>query len=214
MDANGKIELVNAAAERIFALERAGMEGRSIFDPRWNLVDLLGQAFAPDAHPFGIVRASGEALHEFEFRIDRADGRAIVASLNAAPLLDNRGLFSGVVASVADITERRALEDRLKHQAFHDPLTSLANRVLVRYRLEHALQQRSQINDSVAVIFIDLDNFKYINDSLGHSAGDELLVVLADRLRASLRAGDTPARFGGDEFVILLERFGHAALRD
>ncbi len=205
LDGEGQIQLVNAAAERIFALERLNMEARTIFDERWNLVDLQGRAFAPNEHPFQIVRATGEPLREFEFRIDRADGRTIVVSLNAAPLLDNRGLFSGVVASVADITERRALEDRLKHQAFHDPLTRLANRVLVRYRLEHALQQRSQVSDSVAVIFIDLDNFKYINDSLGHSAGDELLMVLADRLRASLRAGDTPARFGGDEFVILLE---------
>ena len=205
LDAQGQIKFVNAAAERTFALDRNSIESRTIFDARWNLVDLQGQAFAPDAHPFRIVHATGEALHEFELRIDRADGRAIIVSLNAAPLLDNRGLFSGVVASVADITERRALEDRLKHQAFHDPLTRLANRVLVRYRLEHALQQRSQISDSVAVIFIDLDNFKYINDSLGHSAGDELLIMLADRLRASLRAGDTPARFGGDEFVILLE---------
>ena len=205
LDAEGTITFANAAAERTFALERLNIEGRTIFDARWNLVDVQGQPFAPAEHPFQIVRATGEPLREFELRVDRADGRTIIVSLNAAPLLDNRGLFSGVVASVADITERRALEERLKHQAFHDPLTRLANRVLVRYRLEHALQQRSPINDRVAVIFIDLDNFKYINDSLGHSAGDELLVVLADRLRASLRAGDTPARFGGDEFVILLE---------
>ena len=205
IDAGGKIKFANAAAERIFALDRTNIEDRTIFDARWNLVDLQGEPFAPDHHPFQLVRATGEALRGFELRIDRADGRAIIVSLNAAPLLDNRGLFSGVVASVADITERRALEDRLKHQAFHDPLTRLANRVLVRYRLEHALQQRAQISDSVALIFIDLDNFKYINDSLGHSAGDELLIALADRLRAALRAGDTAARFGGDEFVILLE---------
>ena len=205
LDAEGKIDFANAAAERIFALDRDSIEQRTLFDARWNLTDLRGEPFESGAHPFEIVRASGEPLHEFEFRCDRADGRTIIASLNAAPLLDNRGLFSGIVASLADITERRALEDRLKHQAFHDPLTHLANRVLVRYRLEHALQQRAHNPDSVAVIFIDLDNFKYINDSLGHSAGDELLVALAKRLRASLRAGDTPARFGGDEFVILLE---------
>ena len=205
LDEDGLISFANAAAERTFALDRASIEGRTIFDARWNLTDLSGEPFAEGEHPFHLVRASGEPLREFEFRFDRADGRTIIASLNAAPLLDNRGLFSGVVVSVADITERRALEDRLKHQALHDPLTRLANRVLVRYRLEHALQQRNQTSDSVAVIFIDLDNFKYINDSLGHSAGDELLVALANRLRASLRAGDTPARFGGDEFVILLE---------
>ena len=205
LDAHGQINFANAAAERIFALERSGIEQRTCFDARWNMVDLEGNAFTEATHPFHIVRATGEPLREFEFRFDRADGRTIIASLNAAPLLNDRGIFSGEVISVADITERRALEDRLKHQAFHDPLTHLANRVLVRYRLEHALQKRAQHTDSVAVIFIDLDNFKYINDSLGHSAGDELLVALAGRLRASLRAGDTPARFGGDEFVILLE---------
>ena len=205
LSAEGHINFANAAAERTFALDRASIEARTVFDVRWNLTDLEGNSFPEGEHPFDIVRASGEPLHEFEFRFDRADGRTIIASLNAAPLLDNRGLFSGVVVSVADITERRALEDRLKHQAFHDPLTHLANRVLVRYRLEHALQQRAQNPDSVAVIFIDLDNFKYINDSLGHSAGDELLVALAKRLRETTRAGDTPARFGGDEFVILLE---------
>lgn len=205
IDAEGQITFANAAAERTFALERASIEQRTFFDARWNMADLEGNAFAEGEHPFQIVRATGEPLHAFEFRFDRADGRTIIASLNAAPLLDDRGLFSGVVVSVADITERRALEDRLKHQAFHDPLTHLANRVLVRYRLEHALQQRAHTADRVAVIFIDLDNFKYINDSLGHSAGDELLIALAGRLRASLRAGDTPARFGGDEFVILLE---------
>ena len=205
LDAEGKITFANAAAERIFALERSSIEQRTAFDPRWNVVDLDGNAFGKNKHPFELVRDSGEPLHGFEFRFDRADGRTIIVSLNAAPLLDDRGQFSGLVISVADITERRALEDRLKHQAFHDPLTHLANRVLVRYRLEHALQQRSLRKDSVAIIFIDLDNFKYINDSLGHSAGDELLVALAARLRNSLRSGDTPARFGGDEFVILLE---------
>ena len=205
LDAQGQIDFANAAAERMFALDRATIEGRTLFDARWNLTDLQGEPFEQNQHPFHIVRTSGEPLHEFEFRFDRDDGRTIIASLNAAPLLDNRGLFSGIVASVADITERRMLEDRLRHQALHDPLTNLANRALVRYRLEIALQQRERTNDSVAVIFIDLDNFKYINDSLGHSAGDELLVSLAKRLRASLRVGDTPARFGGDEFVILLE---------
>lgn len=211
VDTEGQITFANAAAERIFALDRAGIEQRSFFDKRWNMTDLQGQSFANNQHPFYLLRASGESLNSFEFRFDRADGRPIIASLNAAPLLDNRGAFSGVVVSVADITERRMLEDRLKHQAFHDPLTHLANRVLVRYRLEEALQQCVETDDctqnqqNIAIIFIDLDNFKYINDSLGHSAGDQLLIDLADRLRASLREDDMAARFGGDEFVILLE---------
>ena len=110
-----------------------------------------------------------------------------------------------VLASVRDITERKALEEQLAHQAFHDSLTDLPNRALFMDRLDHALAQADRQVDKVAVLFVDLDNFKLINDSLGHEVGDRLLVAVADRLRACLRPGDTAARLGGDEFTILLE---------
>ena len=204
-DAHGQITFANAAAEITCGLMRDEIGVLSIYDARWNLADASGQPYGAHEHPFSRVRASGKTLNECEFSFDRPDGSRIVASLNAAPLLDERGLFSGIVASVTDVTERRAMQDKLYYQAFHDPLTHLANRALVRHRLDHALQQRDLGENEIAIIFIDLDNFKYINDSLGHAAGDELLVAIADRLRASLRAGDTAARMGGDEFVILLE---------
>jgi len=105
-----------------------------------------------------------------------------------------------------DVTERRALEERLKHQALHDSLTGLPNRGLFVDRLGHALARtRRRRGRRVAVLYMDLDGFKVINDSLGHEAGDLLLVVVADRLRRSLRPEDTLARFGGDEFVVLVE---------
>ncbi len=99
------------------------------------------------------------------------------------------------------VDELRELSRELEHQAFHDPLTGLANRLLFMDRVRNALSRRE---GSVAVIYIDLDDFKWVNDNLGHDAGDELLVGVADRIRSSLREEDTPARLGGDEFAILL----------
>jgi diguanylate cyclase (GGDEF)-like protein len=110
-----------------------------------------------------------------------------------------------VVGTVQDITERKALEEQLEHQAFHDPLTDLPNRLLFMDRLEHALARVDRREESIAVLFLDLDNFKLINDSFGHSVGDQMLLQVARRLKSCMRPQDTVARFGGDEFTILLE---------
>jgi len=109
------------------------------------------------------------------------------------------------VWSFSDITERKRLQDELAHQAFHDSLTDLPNQALFRDRVEHALIRAQRLQTRVAVLFIDLDNFKTVNDSLGHTVGDELLVAVTDRLIDVLRQGDTAARMGGDEFAVLLE---------
>jgi diguanylate cyclase (GGDEF)-like protein len=101
--------------------------------------------------------------------------------------------------------DRRRYEQRLRHMAFHDPLTGLVNRALFVDRVDHALAGRERSRRPVAVLFCDLDDFKKINDSLGHSIGDQVLIAVAERLRGCVRAADTPARFGGDEFAILLE---------
>ena len=170
---------------------------------QWQNQALDGTPLSPENTAFGRVQTLRRPVYALEHKMRGAHGEAIVVSINAAPLPDENGQFAGVVASFTDISERLNLQERLTHQAFHDALTGLANRALIRNRLEHALAARER--KSVGLLFIDLDNFKWVNDSLGHEAGDELLREVANRLRSSLRAGDTPARFGGDEFVVLLE---------
>ena len=111
----------------------------------------------------------------------------------------------GIVLNGRDISERKAFEEQLERQAFHDPVTNLANRALFNERVRHALARARREHTRLAVIFLDLDDFKTINDSLGHAAGDEVLLEVAKRLATSIRVTDTAARFGGDEFAILLE---------
>ena len=134
--------------------------------------------------------------------VEFADGR--IFERNSKPQrIDS--VTVGRVWSFRDVTEQKRLERELAHQAFHDSLTNLANQALFRDRVEHALARSSRLDEPIAVLFLDLDNFKRVNDSLGHTAGDELLVAVAERLRGCLRLADTAARLGGDEFAILIE---------
>jgi diguanylate cyclase (GGDEF)-like protein/PAS domain S-box-containing protein len=150
---------------------------------------------------------SGEPF-DMEYRLIARDGRTVWVRDEAVLVKDgDRPLYwQGVMT---DVTERKALEERLKHQALHDPLTDLPNRTLLMDRLAHALVRAERRETKVAVLFMDLDNFKYVNDSMSHEAGDRLLVEVAERLRDCLRAEDTIARLGGDEFAILLEDLQH-----
>ena len=115
------------------------------------------------------------------------------------------GAVRGRVWSIRDVTEQHRLETELSHQAFHDSLTTLANQALFRNRVDHALARASRQKPTLAVLFLDLDGFKRVNDSLGHKVGDDLLVAVAERLQGALRTADTAARLGGDEFAVLLE---------
>jgi len=142
---------------------------------------------------------------DVEFRVVRPDGQVRVVHEMGELSYDDKGRPVSLVGTTLEITERKAHEEQLRHQAFHDPLTGLPNRALFADRLEHALLRKTRRQGSVAVLYIDTDRFKFVNDSLGHEAGDELLVAIAQRLRSCLRPEDTAARPGGDEFTVLLE---------
>jgi diguanylate cyclase (GGDEF)-like protein/PAS domain S-box-containing protein len=138
-----------------------------------------------------------------ELMVRHRDGRDRQAEMTITNLLSDPSV-AGLVLNTRDISERKELQDQLVHEAYHDALTQLANRALFRERVGEALRRRPE-GGEVTVLFLDLDGFKEVNDSLGHLAGDQLLVQVADRLRASVREGDLVARFGGDEFAVLLE---------
>ena len=139
-----------------------------------------------------------------EVRMRHADGRWRWIELVGTNLMSDPDV-RGIVLNCRDVTDRRTLEEQLRHQAFHDPLTNLANRPLLVDRIEHELEARPMESPATtAVLLLDLDDFKTVNDSLGHAAGDELLAAVADRVRATLRGRDTAARIGGDEFGILI----------
>ncbi len=140
----------------------------------------------------------------YDTRFERADGSILHVAFTSSPIV-NQGAPPGAVVVFRDITERKEFEERLARHAFHDSLTGLPNRRLFLDHLDHALRRSSRSHEMHAVLFADVDRFKLINDSLGHHAGDHLLVAIAERLQASMRAGDMLARFGGDEFTILLE---------
>lgn len=142
-----------------------------------------------------------EAVHD---RLLHTDGTWRDVEIHLANHLDDP-VVQGVIATTRDITDRRRLETELLHQAFHDPLTGLANRALFRTTLERSVEIAAAHRHTVAVLLLDLDGFKAVNDTLGHSAGDQVLRIFADRMRGIVRVEDTLARLGGDEFAILVE---------
>src|SRR5215203_5614852 len=198
LEADGTVRYISPALERVTGYKPEERVGTNAFG---------------SVHPDDRERALGTfaevlkkpGIHQpLEFRVPHKDGSWRYLEHVVNNLLDDPAV-RGVVITSRDVTKRKALEKQLRHQALHDPLTGLPNRALFMDRLEHALTRANRRGSKIAVLFMDLDNFKITNDSLGHEKGDQLLVAVAERLKACLRPEDTVARLGGDEFTILVE---------
>ena len=199
------IRYASPSAHRVLGFEPDELEGRR-----------FAELIAPDdrtrALSFLTAMADGEAhVGLTEFRVRHRDGTDLYVETLRTNLLKDPNV-KGIVLNTRDISERKQFEEQLSHQAFHDQITGLANRALFQDRVSHALERQTRDGSPVAVLFMDLDDFKTINDSLGHAAGDQLLVALAERLVGRLRTADTAARLGGDEFGVLLEDGGDDGL--
>ncbi|MEA2570842.1 MAG: hypothetical protein QOI24_2843 [Acidobacteriota bacterium] len=196
-DANGKVLYASDATRQLLGYEPSEVVGRSIY------------SFVIDEDRDEVSRASRAladgTTRSFAYHAIRKDGSNVWFETTSRAILDpESGEVTEIVSVSRDISERRRAEEQIEYQAYHDALTGLPNRLLFRDRLTVALAHAKRLKQPVAVMFLDLDGFKLVNDTLGHSLGDELLKAIASRLRAVLREEDSIARMGGDEFTVLL----------
>ncbi|MDX3187637.1 EAL domain-containing protein [Streptomyces sp. MN03-5084-2B] len=203
MGAGGLIEAANPAACRILGVAEADLIGVPCHT--LTLFTESGRWIPPDELPSVQTRRTGVTHNGLVVRLRRPDGRDVWVSLTSRLLDPDDPAAMAVVTSFTDITETRAISAQLAHDATHDPLTRLANRTLVLGRLD--VRERG----AVTVLFLDLDKFKVINDSLGHSVGDQVLRIIGERLRRSSGRDDLVGRLGGDEFVVVTAEVTEAA---
>ncbi len=201
---DGRIESSNPAADRIFGTAPEALKNRTanraldfpIYDTNRHLI-------GTDRHPLTRIRQTGTPISDYVFGVDRSDGQRVWLCASYRLLNPDDPQHSSVVISLTDITAQRTASQRLAYEATHDSLTGLPNRAHVVTRVTEALESGGHCV-LAAVLFIDLDNLKTVNDLLGHDAGDEVLRSAAQRLRRAVRSDDVVARLGGDEFIALL----------
>lgn len=194
LDADGRVRYASSSALPVLGYR--SLKGR-------RLTDLVAPGETPTmVRMLADMRTRDWSDRREDWRVRRRDGALIEVEVRCSDLRDDPTV-GGLVLTLQDVTERRRLERELTHRAFHDSLTGLANRVLFQDRTGHALTRGQREGTVVGVLFVDVDDFKVINDTLGHGVGDELLVAVSLRLATTIRASDTVARIGGDEFAML-----------
>jgi diguanylate cyclase (GGDEF)-like protein/PAS domain S-box-containing protein len=198
VDVNGDVRFASPASEQTLGVSPKVVAGKNLLHLWAGEDSERMKAFLAE-----VAANSGRAVGPVELRIQRSNTSYVLEIVGSNLLADPA--VEGLALNFRDISERKALEEKLRQLAFHDPLTLLANRTLFRDRVQHALTLTQRGSHQAAVMFLDLDNFKNINDSLGHDVGDRLLQAVAQRLVRSTRTSDSVARLGGDEFAILLE---------
>jgi diguanylate cyclase (GGDEF)-like protein/PAS domain S-box-containing protein len=202
VEADSTIRYMSPSVERVLGHAPGRLEGTKLTvlihpDDRAGVLQFLTSGGREeDAHP-GLT----------EFRMKHRDDFWLHVETLRTNLMHDENV-KGIVLNTRDVSERKAFEEQLQHQAFHDAVTGLANRALFKDRVEHMIERQARDNLPVSILFMDLDDFKTINDSLGHAAGDRMLAEVGERLKNALRQADTAARLGGDEFAILLEDGG------
>jgi len=207
VDTEARVVHANEAVAHLFGLPVTELVGRSLSGVPVDLLDDDGRLLLQDQLP--LERAlRGEAVRSSVMRLVRQDGSLLWVEAQANPLVDDDGELYGAVASYDDVTLRVENDRRTRHEADTDPLTGLANRRALERTLGSALARAGARGRSVAVLVLDLDGFKAINDAHGHAAGDAALREVARRLRRCVRERDLVARLGGDEFVVLLTDVG------
>jgi diguanylate cyclase (GGDEF)-like protein/PAS domain S-box-containing protein len=208
-DAHGRVVYANNAAGLILRMSHDQLLSRHARDRRWRFLHEDGSAWPLSGHPIAETLQTGRALRAVTVGVLSSGGVVAWILLSSRPALDERGRPSGVIATFADISERRTILDRLQHQAHHDQLTDLANRRLFHKELDRAISRAQRNKCAVALVYMDLNGFKQVNDTLGHRAGDAVLRALAERLTTAVREDELISRYGGDEFVALLSMLRH-----
>ena len=213
IDREGVITSVNPAAERMLWYRREELIGTEtplvLLDPKQlaKRAAVLSEELAQEVAPgLDVLTAKPQRglVEEAEWQLIRRDGSRFDAQLTISSLTENGGNAIGYVIKAYDITERKRAQEYISHLAHHDALTGLPTRTLLHDRLSIALKHASRSGEKVSLLMVDLDYFKRVNDLMGHHCGDELLGIMAERLQGCVRASDTVARMGGDEFVVLL----------
>jgi diguanylate cyclase (GGDEF)-like protein/PAS domain S-box-containing protein len=201
-DPSGTVTYLNPVAERLTGWSCKEAIGRRLVQV-FNVVDARSRAPVSDRLELAIHHDKTVASAKNAILL-RRDGIDVAIEDSMAPIRDRHARLTGAVIVFRDVTTARAREDLLSLRVQHDVLTDLPNRLLLTDRLEHAIAQARRRGTQVAVLFIDLDRFKDVNDSLGHAVGDRLLQEVAKRLKSAVRQSDTVGRLGGDEFVVVL----------